>query len=392
MPSHNLIEEGFCVARTAYSDEHEAFRRTARAFFDREHEAHLANYVKKGGLDREFWRKAGVAGLLGTAVTEEYGGFGGGDFTFQMILAEEMGRTPGTALTGSSLMADIATYILMSGGNEEQKRKYIPGILTGEWTQAMPLTEPDAGSDATAISATAIRDGDDYVINGDKYFISNGTGANLLYVVAKTDPAQRAKGMSIVIVEADTPGVARHKIPMMGWSAGDTAALSFTDVRVPVTNLLGREGGAMTTLMSIFLEDRIQIGARCLGAAAKALELTIAYAKERKVSGQRVIDFQNTQFVLAECKADVMIGETLVDVALEKYRSGRFTFDEGAVLKLWMAQMEGRVIDKCMQLFGGAGQMADNPISAMYTAARIQRIYAGTDELQKVAIARSLMA
>jgi alkylation response protein AidB-like acyl-CoA dehydrogenase len=377
--------------RYGYTEEHELYRRTARAFFDKELNPHHRRYAEAGGVDKAFWRKAGDAGLLGSAIPEEYGG-PGGDFVFNVILAEELGRSVGSALTGSTLMADIATHILMGYGSDAQKKKYAAGILAGEISQAMPLTEPDAGSDATAIKATAARDGDEYVINGDKYFISNGTSADVLYVVVKTDPGKRAKGMSIIIVDADTQGVERHKIPMVGWSAGDTGALYFRDVRVPVENLLGREGEAMPIMMSTFLEDRIQIAARSLGAADLALELTLAYVKERRVSGQRVIDFQNTQFVLAEVKTDIEVARAFVDQAVMKLRDKRFAFDEGAMLKLWCTEMENRVIDKCQQLFGGAGQMRDTPIANMYTAARIQRIYAGTSEVQKVAIARGLMA
>ncbi|QQN75268.1 acyl-CoA dehydrogenase family protein [Croceicoccus sp. YJ47] len=373
------------MGRLGYSEEHEAFRRTVRTFLDREHEPNLARYERDGGLDRAFYRKAGEAGILGLAYTGE------GDFTYYAIMAEELGRTAGSASTGSSLMADVATYILLGHGTEEQKEKYLPRILTGEITQAMPLTEPSAGSDPTAIKATAIRDGDDYVINGDKYFISNGSTADLLYVVAKTDPAKGGRGMSVIIVDSDTPGVTQAKIPMIGWRQGDTGALSFTDVRVPASNLVGREGGAMAIMMDTFLEDRIQIAARCLGAASKALELTLDYVKERKVFGQRVIDFQNSQFMLAECRSDVKIAETMVDMALMRLRQKDFTFEDGAILKLWATQMEGRVLDKCVQLFGGAGLMEETPISKMWTAARIQRVYAGTDELQKVAIARGLM-
>jgi alkylation response protein AidB-like acyl-CoA dehydrogenase len=255
----------------------------------------------------------------------------------------------------------------------------------------MPLTEPDAGSDPTAIKTTAVRDGDHYVINGDKFFISNGASADVLYVVAKTDPTKRGRGMSVIIVDRGTKGVEQRKIPMVGWSAGDTGELHFRDVRVPVENLLGREGGAMEILMSTFLEDRIQIGARCLGAAETALRLALEYSKERKVFGQRVIDFQNSQFFLAECKTDIEVGRALVDQSVMKLRDKQFTFEDGAVLKLWMTEMEGRVVDKCQQLFGGAGQMRETPIAHMYTAARIQRIYAGTSELQKVSIARALM-
>jgi alkylation response protein AidB-like acyl-CoA dehydrogenase len=203
-----------------------------------------------------------------------------------------------------------------------------------------------------------VRDGDHYVINGDKFFISNGTGADVLYVVAKTDTSQRGRGMSIIIVDANAKGVERRKIPMVGWPAGDTGELHFRDVRVPVANLLGKEGEAMRIMMSTFLEDRIQISARCIGAAQLALELTLDYVKERKAFGQRVIDFQNTQFVLAEVKTDIEVARAFVDQSVMKLRDKRFAFEDGAMLKLFCTEMENRVIDKCQQLFGGRGRCA----------------------------------
>lgn len=379
------------MERFGYSEEHDQFRRTVRSFLDKELEPHYKAYVAKGGLDKAFWRKAGDAGILGSLIPEEYGG-PGGEFTFNVIIAEELGRSVGSALTGSSIMSDVATAILLAAGTPAQKAKYLPKILTGEVSQAMPLTEPDAGSDATAIKTTAVKDGNQWVINGEKYFISNGTSADVLYVVAKTDPTKRGAGMSIILVPADTPGVSRHKIPLIGWSAGDTSAFSFQNVRVPLENLMGGEGGAMKVLVGTFLEDRLQIAGRSLGAAELALRLTLDYVKQRKVFGQRVADFQNTQFVLAEIKTDIDVGTAMLDLSLVQTREGKFSFQSGASLKLWMTEMEGRVMDKCLQLFGGAGLMVDTPISNMYTAARIQRIYAGTSELQKVAIAKDLLA
>ena len=379
------------MSRYGYSEEHEQFRRTVRSFFDKELEPHYRTYAARGGVDKEFWLKAGKAGLLGLGIPEELGG-PGAEFTYNVILAEELGASAGSAYTGSSLMADLATYILMGFGSPEQKRKYAPGILSGAVSQAMPLTEPDAGSDATAIKTTAVRDGGDWVINGEKYFISNGTSADVLYVVAKTDPTKRGAGMSLIIVDAETKGVTRHKIPLVGWEQGDTGALSFNNVRVPLGNLLGEEGGGMKVLMSAFMEDRLQIAARSIGAATLALRLTIEYVKQRKVFGQRVADFQNTQFVLAEVKTDIEVGRTFLDHSVVKAREGKLSFAEGAMLKLWTTEMEGRVTDKCLQLFGGAGLMQDTPIGPMYTAARIQRIYAGTSELQKVAIAKDLLS
>jgi acyl-CoA dehydrogenase len=379
------------VNRYGYSEEHEQYRRSVRTFLDKELEPNLAKFEAQGGVTKEFWRKAGKAGLLGACIPEEYGG-AGGDIVFNVILSEELGRTIAGATTGSTLMADIATLLLVGFGTEAQKRKYFPGILSGEIPQSMPLTEPDAGSDATAISTTAVRDGADYVINGQKYFISNGTTAELLYVVAKTDPTKRGRGMSIILVDAETKGVSRAKIKMMGWRAGDTASFNFDNVRVPVTNILGQEGQAMEILMSSFLEDRLQIGGRCLGAAQLALDLTLDYVRERKVFGQRVIDFQNSQFMLAEAKTEITLGRAFLDQCIMANHDGSFTFEDGAMLKLYMAEMEGRVIDKCLQLFGGAGLMDETPISRLYTAARIQRVYAGTSELQKVAIAKGMLS
>ena len=378
------------MSRFGYSDEHEQFRNTCRTFFDRELEPHYRSYAAKGGVDKEFWLKAGRAGLLGLCIPEELGG-PGAEFTYNIILAEELGASVGSAYTGSTLMADLATYILMGHGTPEQKRRYASGILSGEVSQAMPLTEPDAGSDVTAIKTTAVREGGDWVINGEKYFISNGTSADVLYVVAKTDPTKRGAGMSVIIVDASTKGVTRHKIPLVGWSSGDTGALRFTNVRVPAANLLGQEGQAMKILMGTYVEDRLQIAARSIGAVATALRLTLEFVKQRKAFGQRVADFQNTQFVLAEVKTDLEVGRTFLDHAIVKARDNKLSFAEGAMLKLWTTEMEGRVMDKCLQLFGGAGVMQDTPIGPMYTAARIQRIYAGTSELQKVAIAKDLL-
>lgn len=379
------------MIRYGYSEEHDQFRRTVRSFLDKELEPHYKTYAAKGGLDKAFWKKAGAAGILGSQIPEEYGG-PGGDFTFAVILSEEVGRSVGSAATGSSLMADVGMAILVGAGTEAQKRRYLPLALKGEISGAMPLTEPDAGSDATAIKTTAIKDGGHYVINGEKYFISNGTTADVLFVVAKTDPTKRGAGMSIILVPADTPGVSRAKIPLIGWPQGDTASFKFDNVRVPLENLMAKEGEAMKVMMATFLEDRLQIAGRSLGAAELALRLTVDYVKQRKAFGQRVADFQNTQFVLAECKAEIDVGTAFLDMAMIQTREGKMTFSDGASLKLWMTEMEGRVMDKCLQLHGGAGLMVDTPIALMYTAARIQRIYAGTSEMQKVSIAKALFA
>jgi acyl-CoA dehydrogenase len=261
------------MIRYGYSEEHEQYRRTVRSFLDKELEPHHRKYAAQGGLDKGFWRKAGAAGILGAQIPENYGG-AGGDFTYSVILSEEIGRSVGSAATGSSLMADVGWAILIHAGSEAQKKQYLPRALTGEMCAAMPLTEPGAGSDATAITTTAVKDGNDYVINGEKYFISNGTTADVLFVVAKTDPSKRGAGMSVILVPADTKGVSRAKIPLIGWPQGDTASFNFDNVRVPQSNIIGREGEAMKIMMATFLEDRLQIAGRSLGAAELALRLT----------------------------------------------------------------------------------------------------------------------
>ena len=353
------------MTRFGYSEEHEEFRRTARSFFDKELEPQYKSYAARGGVDKEFWKKAGNAGLLGLCIPEEFGG-PGGDFTYSVILAEELGASVGSAYTGSTIMADVATYILMGAGTPEQKRKYAAGILSGEISQAMPLTEPDAGSDPTAIKTTAVRDGKDWVINGEKYFISNGTSADVLYVVAKTDPTKRGSGMSIIIVDANTPGVTRHKIPMVGWAVGDTGALSFSNVRVPLENLLGQEGQAMKVLMSTFIEDRLQISGRSVGAASTALRLTVDYVKQRKAFGQRVADFQNTQFVLADLDARIAGARAFTDACMLQQDAGTLDGVTMAQLKLVTMELQGEVLDKCLQFFGGYGYMREYPIARAF--------------------------
>jgi alkylation response protein AidB-like acyl-CoA dehydrogenase len=373
---------------TIYSTEHEVFRHSLRRFLDKELVKPYERFNTKDGVD-EFWRKAGDAGLLGSCFAPEYGG-AGGDFVFNVIIGEEVGRSVGSAYVGSVIMSDLTSHILNRFGTDEQKALYAPGMISGEIHAAMPLTEPSGGSDVAAIKTVAIREGDEYVINGSKAFISNGAYAKLLFLAAKTDPAKGASGISLILVPADTPGVVQQKMALIGWPMGDTGQLFFTDVRVPASNLLGQERKGMEMLMSILMQDRLQVGSRCQGAVELALDLTLDYVKHRKAFGQRVLDFQNTQFVLAEIRTDIEAGRAFLDQCMMKLQEGTLTMAGATMLKLWMSEMEGRVMDKCLQLFGGAGLLEDTPISRMYTAARVQRIYSGTSEMQKVGIARSL--
>jgi acyl-CoA dehydrogenase len=307
-----------------------------------------------------------------------------------VIKAYELGRTIAGATVGSALSADNATHILMFGGSDAQKHTWAPGIVSGEVLQCMPLTEPDAGSDATAIRTTAMRDGGQYVINGSKTFISNGGSADILYVVAKTDTSLRGKGMSIIIVEATTPGVNRRRLKTMGYPGYDVAEFHFDNVRVPVENILLGEGRAFEILFSTFAQDRLEIASRALGEADLAFELTLEYVKQRKAFGQRVFDFQNTQFKLAEMKTAVEVGRAFLYNGIRKYRAGQFQLADGAMLKLHLSEMVSRVVDEAIQLFGGSGFMDEMPISRLYRGSRLHRLYAGTSELQKIAIAKAL--
>ena len=372
-----------------FTAEEELFRRSVRTFLDRELEPHVREFEAQGALPREFWRKAGAAGILGPSIPERHGGPGASEICYA-IVSTELRRSIGSATIGSALAIDLSTHMLVSCASEAQLTRLAPGVLSGELIPALALTEPDAGSDATAIRTVAVRDGDEYVITGSKTYITNGCSANLIYVVAKTDPAARGRGMSVILVEGDPPGLTRRRLRTMGHAIGDLAELHFDGVRVPVSQRLGAEGAGMSILMSTFAAERLGMGAGSLGAAELAFQLTLDWCKQRRAFGQPLFEFQNTQFRLAELKTDIETGRALLHEGVRKHRAGKFTLADGAMLKLWLCEMEGRVLDACVQLFGGAGWMDEVPISRLYTAARLQRIYGGTSEMQKMAIAKTL--
>ncbi len=369
-----------------YGEELEMFRSSVQAFFRKELEPHYRKFDDTG-LTLEFWRKAGDAGLLGVEIPEEYGG-PGADPLAVLVVSEELGRLPAGATVGSCITTDIMTGFLVDYGTEAQKKQWFPGILSGEVIQSMALTEPESGSDAVSIRTTAIRDGDHYVINGSKCFMSNGAKSNLVYVIAKTDPTAGARGMSAIMVPGGTPGFTQRAMKTMGYRGGDTGELFFDNVRVPVSNVLGVEGGAMKMFQKTIALDRLQVAARSQTAAETAFAMTLEHTKNRKLFKQRLVDFQNTQFKLAEMETDIMVGRTLMHEMIRKYRSGTFTDRDGSMVKLWITDMEGRVLDTCVQMWGGTGWMDDHPIARMYTAARVTRIFVGSNELQKHMIAR----
>jgi acyl-CoA dehydrogenase len=367
-------------------EEFEMFRTTIRRFFA-EHVVPRNGMFKDEAEVKAFWKAAGSLGLLGAAIPEEYGGPGLNRLSI-VVMAEELGRIPSGSILGASLTSDMATSILIDHGTEEQKRYWFPKILDGSVSQALALTEPGAGSDAGAIKTTARREGDDYVINGSKCFISNGSNAELIYVIAKTDTTSRTRGMSTIIVPGDTPGLTRRRHPTLGYKGGDTSELFFDNVRVPVTNLLGTEGNAFAMFDTTITLDRFHIAIRGWASSKTAFEMTLEHARERPMFGKRLIDFQNTQFKLAMIETELAVSRAFIDRCIASYIAGNYDPTHGAMLKIWLPEMEGRVMDTCVQLWGGNGWMEDHPIAHMFTAARLQRIWAGATELHLSVLGR----
>jgi len=372
--------------QSAYGEELEMFRGSVREFFRRDVEPRLA--ALETGADARFWQDAAGAGLLGVVVPEEYGG-PGADPLAMVIISEELGRSPAGAVLGSCLNSDMTTMFMLLYGSDAQKREWLPRIVTGEVLQATALSEAGSGSDAAAMRTTAVRDGDVLVINGSKLFISNGNQAHLIYVHARIAADERGPGgASIILVPATTAGITRRYIKTMGFRGGDTAELYFDDVRVPCGNLLGREGQGLKMFQPVINLDRLQICGRSQGAAEAAFALTLDYVRQRKIFGQRLVDFQNTQFKLAEMETDIAVGRAFMNELVRKYRAGEMTPRDASMLKIWLPEMEQRVIDGCLQFWGGTGVTDESVIARMYTAARAQRIYAGATELQKAMLGR----
>jgi alkylation response protein AidB-like acyl-CoA dehydrogenase len=375
---------------TVYRPEHEAFRTTLRRFLERELTPNIELWERNGIIDRSFWRHAGELGLIAPGMPEEYGG-PGGDFVHQLIVSEELGRCAAAASAGVALESGLPAFHILNFGTEEQKRRYLPKVCSGEIILTVAMTEPHCGSDLQGIKTAAVRDGDDYVINGSKIYISGGINADLALIAAKTDASAGAKGISVFLVESASAGYVRGRnLHKMGMKAGDTAELFFKDLRVPASSLLGAAGAGFAVLMKEMPKERLTIGARALGAAELGFSLTLAFVKERKAFGQRIVDFQNSQFVLAEMHTEIAYGRAFYDDCVARVLRGELDNTRSAMAKLWLTELEGRVMDRCVQLHGGAGYMDEYPISKLYTSARIHRIYGGTSEIMKYAIARTL--
>jgi acyl-CoA dehydrogenase len=377
------------ISRNVYREDHEIFRSSVRRFLERECVPRQTAWDKAGQVDRETWLKAGKEGLLCLSLPAEYGG-AGGDFGHCAVLIEEIAYANVSGV-GFPLHSDIIAPYIFRVGSEEQKRRWLPKAATGEVVLAIAMSEPGAGSDLKAVRTTAKRDGGDYLINGSKTFISHGLTCDLVVVVAKTDPAAGAKGVSLILVEADRPGFRRgRKLDKIGQEAADTAEMFFDDVRVPAANLLGEEGKGFAYLMQELAQERFVIA---LGAAAKMeamFEATVRYVKERKVFGQTVFDFQNTKFKLADLKARTIAVRLMVDHYLAEHMRRKLTVEEAAIVKLYSTETMCAALDDMLQLYGGYGYMMEYPIARAFVDARVSRIYGGTSEVMRELISRGL--
>lgn len=363
------------------------FRQSVRRFLAAEAEPHLDRWEAQGNVDRAFWQKAGAAGLLCPTVPEIYGG-PGLDFSYNAIVTEEHGyaRVP----SGITLQSDVLADYLLAYGSEAQKQRWLPAMVSGAAVAAIAMTEPGAGSDLQAIRTSARRDGDDYQISGTKTYISNGQSADLVIVVARTSE-QGSKGLSLFLVEADRPGFQRGcNLDKIGLHGADTSELFFDDVRVPAANLLGQEGSGFAYLMRNLPQERLTIAIAAQAAAQRAFDEALAFVRERKAFGQRILDFQNSRFTLAGMATQLQVGWSHIDWALARHLQAELTPQEAAAAKLWHSDMQGRVTDIALQLHGGAGYMNEYPISRMWRDARVTRIFGGTNEIMKEVIGRAL--
>ncbi|GLE56597.1 putative acyl-CoA dehydrogenase FadE [Mycobacteroides chelonae] len=373
------------------TDAHRDLRKHAAEFLRKESTPNQERWSAQHQVDREFWNKLGAAGLLGLDLPEEYGG-AGGDFGFSAVVAEELALAQDTA-TGWGVHSPIVAHYINTYGNAEQKARWMPGIISGDLVLAIAMTEPGTGSDLQGVRTSAVRDGDHYVINGSKTFISNGTHCDLLVIVAKTDPSQGAKGISLIVAETkDLPGFERGRVlEKVGQHGQDTRELFFSDMRVPVANRLGEEDGqGFIQLMTQLARERLIIAAGNAGMAEAAVLESIKYTKERQAFGQPLIKFQNTRFQLAELKAEVLSIKTTVDWCIQNYIDGVNDPATASIAKLVATDKGVAVVDRCVQFFGGYGYMMEYPIARAYAAARVNKIYGGTSEIMKELISRSL--
>ncbi len=379
------------LKRNLFNEDHEAFRDMVRKFIDKEIAPHHAQWERDGVVPRELWRKAGAAGILCCTIPEEYGGIGA-DYLFDVVVFEEIARS---GYTGPGFMVHcdlVATYI-KSFGSEEQKLRWLPKMVSGEAIGALGMTEPHAGSDLKAIRTRAVRSGDDFVISGQKVFISNGQSCDVIVLATKTDSAAGAKGVTLFLVDASLPGFRRGKnLHKLGLKAQDTSELFFDEVRVPATAMLGEEGKGFELMMTKLAQERLAQAIRSATVAETVIDWTVEYTANRKAFGRTIGDFQNTQFKLAELKTEAVVGRQFTDKCIESFVKGELDAVDAAMAKMWLSNMHCKVVDECLQLFGGWGYMWEYPIARAYADARIVKIAGGSIEVMKHIIGRQLFA
>ena len=380
------------VKRSLYNEDHEAFADSFRRFVAQEITPDYLKWEAEGIAPRSLYKKAGDNGFIGMAIPQEFGGGGSHDFRFNSVIAEELAYAGiGGAGQGLTLHNDITTPYFTDICNDEQKARWLPGIASGDLITAIAMTEPGTGSDLAGIATTARRDGDRYILNGSKTFITNGINSDLVIVAAKTDPSQRHAGMSLMVVERSMAGFERGRnLDKIGMHSQDTAELFFNDVDVPVSNLIGEEGRAFHYLTSNLAQERLSIAISGVAVARACVGWTVDYVKERKAFGKSISQFQNTKFVLAEQRTEVDVAQAFVDQCIMALNEGTLTAPQAAQAKYWCTELQKRVADKCLQLFGGYGYMTEYPIARAYADARVTSIYGGTTEVMKSIIAKDM--
>jgi alkylation response protein AidB-like acyl-CoA dehydrogenase len=378
------------VQRDLYTADHEAFRDTVRGFIDRHIVPNYAEWEAAGVVDRSVWVEAGKQGILGTDVDEKYGGGGIKDFRYNAIVRSELARALAQGV-GFGLHNDVVAPYLHRLATDDQKERWFPGFCSGELITAIAMSEPAAGSDLQGIQTTAVRDGNDWIVNGQKTFITNGINADLVIAATKTSPDKGSRGITLMAIERGMPGFDRGRnLDKIGLKAQDTAELFFSDVRVPATNVIGNVDGGFIHLMENLPQERLAIAVAALAVCERAFDDTLEYCKTRTAFGQQIGSFQNSRFVLAELATEIEIARTFLDKAIVELNAERLNVTDAAMAKMWITELQKRVVDKCVQLHGGYGYMSEYPISRAYVDSRVQTIFGGTTEIMKEIIGRSL--
>ncbi|GAA1903539.1 acyl-CoA dehydrogenase family protein [Lapillicoccus jejuensis] len=379
------------MPRHLYDDDHEAFRASVKEFVDRTLAPRAQEMLELKAIPRDVWQEAGKQGLLGLDIPEEYGGAGAGDYRFNAVAAEEIAKVNAAVSSCFGIHSDVCPPYLVDLGTDEQKQRWLPGIASGELVCAIAMTEPSGGSDLAALRTTAVRDGDEWVVNGSKTFITNGYGADLVIVATRTDPSKGAKGITLFVLETGMEGFTRgRKLDKVGQEESDTAELFFSDVRVPDANRIGEEGMGFVAMMQRLPQERIGSAISNTWHAAQILQETIGYAKERKAFGQPIGAFQHNKFLLAELVTKIEVTTAYVDDCVLAHSQGRLTAVDAAKAKWWSAQVQNEVLDACVQLYGGYGFMNEYRVARAWRDARVTKIWAGSNEIMKELIGRDL--